>query len=267
MIAYSLGQPASGTQGDAAELLQLLPVKAPLMTVRTPKPGPHAATDALNWWVAQLDEMFSVVSDPAVFSDAAGIHSAPRQMQAVLTAEQLFRRVASLQVSHRDLNARRVLLFTVLDTLTRLKGGDLGKLFNLSFARKTLEHLKETIPTEAAEILLPAAERAVKALEGVQDGFYLRRQLGTANVELAGSGGRIDRLAPEKAAAEYLTLLRNATHGHGTNKSARVDRTNALLAHHTGHLPDDLDLLGYLYLLDVLARPRELRRRLYSEGR
>jgi hypothetical protein len=266
-VVYSLGQPLAGTNGDAAELLQLIPNRAPTQSVPTPKLDSGASTEALDWWTVRLNDMFGVLSDPAVFTDSTTHYNATKHIQALLTVEQLFRRVMSLQIAHRDVNARRVLLFTVLDTLERLTGRNLDTNCTLSFAQRTLQYLESIIPFRAAELLLPAARRAVTALAHVQDGFYLQRQLRTADVELPDGSGGIDRLAPEKAAAEYLKLLRNATHGHGSNKSGRVDRTNALVAHHTGDIPDDLDLLGYLYLLDLLARPDVLRRVLYRAGR
>jgi hypothetical protein len=43
--------------------------------------------------------------------------------------------------------------------------------------------------------------------------------------------------------------------------------TNVLLAHHDGNIPHDLALLGYLYLLDVMSRPADLRRTLHRQGR
>lgn len=51
----------------------------------------------------------------------------------------------------------------------------------------------------------------------------------------------------EDAAAAYVKVLRDAAPGHGTNREASVDKTNALLAHHTGRLPDNLGQLGFLY--------------------
>jgi hypothetical protein len=75
------------------------------------------------------------------------------------------------------------------------------------------------------------------------------------------------RLAPEKAAIEYIKMLRDATHGFGSNKASLVPRTNALLAHHNGDLPHDLALLGYLYLLDILLQPEAVRSVLYSNRR
>ncbi len=62
-------------------------------------------------------------------------------------------------------------------------------------------------------------------------------------------------------------MLRNATHGHSSNKAGRVELTNTLLAHHDGTLPHNLALLGYLYLLDVLAHPDVLRKHLYRGGK
>jgi hypothetical protein len=59
-------------------------------------------------------------------------------------------------------------------------------------------------------------------------------------------------LSPEKAAAAYIQLLRDANHGHGANKPKRIEITNSLLGLHTGKMPHDLGLLGYLYLLDIL---------------
>lgn len=73
-------------------------------------------------------------------------------------------------------------------------------------------------------------------------------------------------LSPEAAAAEYIRVLRNATHGHGSNREAARGRTNALLAQHDGELPHDLALLGYPYLLDLLNNPSGFRRTLYNGG-
>lgn len=265
-LMFSLGRPLAGTKGDAAEMLHLMSVPGATEPVRTPEVSATACSEAVEWWTAQLNEFFGVLTDPAVFSDRTGAYVPVKHTQALLTAEQLFRRVVSIQASHRDANARRVLLYSVLDTLSRLVGRDIDTHSTLSFAEKTLGHLRTVIPPAAAEILLPAAERAVKALKDVQNGFYMLRHFGADELEIADTAG-VTRLTKEKAAAEYIKLLRNATHGHGTNRSGRVALTNALLAHHDGSIPDDLPLLGYLYLLDVLVRPDVVRRTLYASGR
>ena len=43
--------------------------------------------------------------------------------------------------------------------------------------------------------------------------------------------------------------------------------TDALLAHHDGHIPHDIGLLAYLYLLDLMMHPERVRRQLYRRGR
>ncbi|HTX44649.1 MAG TPA: hypothetical protein VMD48_00035, partial [Solirubrobacteraceae bacterium] len=71
---------------------------------------------------------------------------------------------------------------------------------------------------------------------------------------------------PDEAAAEYIRVLRNATHGHGANREENKPRTDALLANHDGRMHDDLGLLGYLYLLELMSKPDLVRRTLYNGG-
>ena len=71
-------------------------------------------------------------------------------------------------------------------------------------------------------------------------------------------------MSQDDATAFYVKALRDATHGHGSNKAAARDRTTALLAQHDGRIPHDLGLLAMLYLLDLLAYPDRLRRVLHA---
>jgi hypothetical protein len=211
-----------------------------------------ASTAALNWWAQRLDDMFGVLTDPAVFTDNHANYRPEKHLHALLSVEQLFRRVSSLQAAHRDANARRVLLFTVLDTLNRLTGPDLDELCRLQHAQKTLDDLRGQMSPDAAALLLPGAERAVAALQELQGGFFLHRQTGAGDIV---------------AVARYLKVLRDATHGHGAKLLGKVEQTNALLAHHDGAIPHDLGLLGYLYLLEFLIQPERLRTKLHRGGR
>jgi hypothetical protein len=268
VIVYTLGAALAGTTGDAAELLQVLPSQGASATMAMPKLPAQAPGAALAWWTTRLNELFGVLTDPAVFTDTTGTFRPPKQLHALLSVEQLFRRVGSIQTDHRDGHARRVLLFTVLDTLERLTGRPVAKLCSRPFAQATLDRLDaELSGNPAAEILLPAARRAIEALHGVQAGFYLARQLGSATISVPDENGSTRELDFDDATAEYIKVLRDATHGHGSNRAKRVELTNALLAHHTGQIPHDLSLLGYLYLLDMLTRPEDLARHLYAGGR
>lgn len=259
-IVTTLGQPLAGASGEATELLQLVSVPGATRSLPTPELSPGASTDAVTWWGRQLNELFSVLSDPVVFTNRSGIYQPAAQLQAVLSIEQLFRRTTSIQVAHRDTNARRVLMFTVLDTLERLTNRNLDAHSSLSTAIKTLEVVRETIPVSAAEVLLPAAERAVASLRDLQDGFFLPRRPGAPDtIDLRLESQPDISISVERATGWYIKALRDATHGHGSNKVKVAERTNALLAQHNGAVPHDLGLLGYLYLLDLLCNPERLR--------
>lgn len=267
VVLYSLGRPIVGSKGDAAEMLQLLPLRGPAESIPTPSVSAEACSEALEWWGARLNQFFGILTDPAIFTSEAGTYVPVKHIQCISTAEQLFRLVTSLLASHRDVTARKVLFFSVLDTLERLTGRGIEKHCSLKFANETLQRLRAAIPRAAAGLMLPGAERAVRALRQVQDGFYLLRQSGTSEIEILDTGAIVARLSPEKGAAEYVKMMRNATHGFGSNKSGRIPFTNTLLAHHTGDLPQDLPLLGYLYLLEILIQPDILRNPLYRGGR
>jgi len=248
------------------EPLQVLPSQGAQETSPVPTLPAAAAEQALHWWTDRLSHLFAVLTDPAVFTDRQQSYQPAKHLHALLTVEQLFRRVASIQTAHRDTNARRVLLFSVLDTLERLTGHSVDTLCSLPFARARLEAVTGTLGPDAGTILLPAAQQAIRALQQVQDGFYLRKQLRTETIELPTAGAPTRPLSPDRAAAEYIKVLRNATRGHGSNRASRAELTNTLPAHHDGTLPHDLALLGYLYLLDVLAHPDVVHQQLYRGG-
>lgn len=265
-IIYTLGAALAGTSGRAGELLQVLPSAGASTSAPVPKLSPAAAGAAMRWWAGRLNLMFGVLTDPAVFTDATDRFHPPKQLHALLSIEQLFRRVGSVQTGYGDTHARRVLLFTVLDTLDRLTGRPIDRLCEMAFAHRCLADLEADLAGPAGEVLLPAARRAVEALGEVQDGFYLARQLGDTTITVPGvRGGAPRALDLAAAATAYIKVLRDATHGHGNRK--RPELTDVLLTHHTGEIPHDLALLGYLHLLHLLIRPEQLAQHLYARGR
>jgi hypothetical protein len=265
-IVITLGQPLAGTAGEAVELLQLLSIPGAQERVQVPTISPTSSMSAVRWWNEKLNLLFGVLTDPAMFTDSTHQYQPSSHLQAVMSMEQLFRRVTSAQVAHRDVNARRVLLFTVLDTLERLTARKTEKHCELSFAIRTLNELRGRMPQDAAEILLPGAERAVAALRKVQNGFFIRDRTSSGRVEMRLAGEEVS-MEPEAAAATYIKTLRDATHGHGSNRRSQVHRTDALLAHHDGEVPHDLGLLAYLYLLDLLCHPERLAAILHQGSR
>ncbi len=261
VYVFTLGCGLAGTRGGAAELLQVLPQRG---TDRASGPvalSAKASTSAVRWWTRRVNTLFGVLSDPAAFVDGNDAYSPSRHLQATLNIEQLFRRVSSIQTAHRDSNARLVLFFTVLDTLadSLITSRTIAEMCTARVARTTLTALRRDLPLEVAEVLLPNAERGVRALEELQSGFFLVRQLATPGVTLLLGNGQASTITREVAAADYIKVLRDATHGHGYRDLDTERRADALLTHHNGDTPHDLPLLAYLYLLYLLANPHVLR--------
>ena len=263
-LIFTLGTAMSGTSDDAVEPLQLIAIPGAERRVQRPTLRAESQSAAIRCWIEWLDRMFGVLSDLAVFTDKSGRYRPSRQLQAMLTAEQVFRRMTSLLVAHRDVNARRALAFSVFDSLEAMTGIDFDRMCTLSYAESTLRFVESQIDGEAADLLLPMARRAIDGLREMQDGFFMVRQLGLDGVP---SGDGRAPMSRERAVARYLKLLRNATHGHGATKVGAVKETDLLLAHHDGDVPHDLGLLTYLYLLDLLLRPDRLRTVLHRQAR
>lgn len=261
-LLFTLGKFVAGTLNRSAELLQQLPIYGSSAPPRLPKITEGDGSHALQWWVEHLNLMFGVLTDMAVFSDEDGNYLPAKHLNAQLTIDQLFTRTTSLLAAHRDADAQRALMFNVLDSLQTVRGPELKKMFTHSHAVEKLESLRKKLPAQAAEVLLPGAQRAVEALKLLQDGFFIARQDGADEVVLSGGPMKF-----EAAAAEYLTVLRNATHSFGSNRRSRVASTEGLLAHHNGKVPPEISLLAYLYLLDLLANPEQLRSKLAAAAR
>lgn len=256
-VILSLGRGAAGATGEARELIQNLGGgHGPDEVVEWPDLAQGAPWAAVDWWAGALNALMSIFTDLSTFNDTHGHYNAARHLQSLLTLEQLFRRVHSIQLTHRDRHARRVLLFTVLDTLESLTGRNLETLCTLSHAQHALERLRTRTPVASQQILLPSAERAVNALERVQEGFFMSLPDGT--VPIAFEVGQPKPVSRERAAAMYIKTLRDATHGHGSHRASSRARTESLLAHHNGSVPHDLALLAYLYLVDFMANPEHL---------
>lgn len=258
---FSIGRLLRGVPSEPSDLLDTIPHQSgsnnPPRTALTPQAGPAAVA----WWSAQLNQMFGWLSDPAVFVDLESNYRPSAHLQYILTIEQLFRRVGAIQRSFNDPVSSRTMLFSVLDSIgDRLTGQGIDRMSTPKIAHSTLDNLRRVIPEDAQPVLLPAAERAVEAVERLKDGFFLRQGEG-AGLQINNIVGSTTHKTLDEAVSMYVKLLRNATHGFGGKASDRwQEQTDALLVHHNGSIPNDLSLLSYLYLLDILARPQDLRR-------
>ncbi len=232
----------------------------------TPVIGAGACEAAIDWWTQRLDQLFRYLTDPATYIDSAGRYSPHEQLHWMLTFDQVLRLTTSLQTAVRDMSAQRVLAFTLLgsfaDRLLIPRNG-IEDLFKLSYARARFDEVKLAMPAEAAEILLPAAQRALDSLEALQKGFFIANQRNGGGVEIQMPNGPRRTYNFDDAVAKLMVVHRHATHGYGRGarpKSvASAEVNERILAHHDGAIPDDIALLPYLYLLAALSRPEHIR--------
>jgi hypothetical protein len=218
---------------------------------------------AIHWWAFRLNQMFTYLSDPATFSDPNGWYSPHDHQHWMLTFGQAFGLVTSIQTSGRNRATQLALMYTLLDTIAdRLSGRSFDDLCSLKTAQKVARRVREGMYPPVAEVLMPAADRAVAALAELQEGFFIQRQRGEEEVVFHMPGGKTDAKTPEKAVALLLKVFRNATHGFGGKKGDNAGLFASILVQHNGQLPEDIVLLPYLYLLEVLCYPNDMRRRI-----
>jgi len=87
VILYSLGQQSlAGTLGQAAELLQVLPSQGAREGLRLPRLTSNAPTEAIEWWVDRLNDLFAVLSDPVVFTDQSESYVPAKHLHALLNS-------------------------------------------------------------------------------------------------------------------------------------------------------------------------------------
>ena len=84
------------------------------------------------------------------------------------------------------------------------------------------DRIRAKMLPDVAQILMPAADRAVAALESIHEGFFIREQCGDDELILRMPDGQIQSRSPERATALLLKILRNASHGYGHRKGAKA---------------------------------------------
>jgi hypothetical protein len=263
---FSLGMDINGLRNSPMELMQLLPGAGRMEPTPAVEIAPRACRRAVSWWAVRLNQMFQYLCDPTVFANAQGVYEHLEHQHWLLTFGQLFGLTTALQTSGRNYSVQRTLMNTLLDTYadrirTRRR---FDQLCTYDTARAIADRVRARMTEEAAEVLMPVADRAVQSLKLVEVGFFIRKQRADANVLVRIPGEpKPHHRQPQRATALLLKMLRNATHGFGGKSVDPADVNEAVaervLGHHTGDMPADLVFLPYLYLLDTLSRPNEVR--------
>ena len=211
-----------------------------------------------QWWIQRLNLLFSIASEPGNHV-VDGAYNPSMALEKLLTLEQVFRDCQSIATSTRDQHVRLTLAF---QALLRIKGlvPSLAwrKVFGITAARKTLRTIKSAMPANLHPIYLPRAERAIAALEEMEQGFFLANRAGEEKIRLPNdNSGKEELVTRSHAVTDWLQLYRNSLHGFD---QPTTPRQQALLASHDGHIPGAVADLAWLQLLGLLAKPESLAR-------
>lgn len=271
-ILFNLGTGIAGYRHTPMEPMQLLPAEGRDEPVSKAELSPETCRVAVTWWTNRLNQMFGYLCDPTAFSNKQGIYDPYEHQHWLLTFGQVFELTTAIQTLSRNHAAQRALMNTLLDSFAdRIIDCDFDKLCRYDHAKDTADRVRAKMPEVVAPLLMPLADRAVESLRRVQDGFFFREQRGDKNVVVRIPGSdQGHHKEPPRAAAMLMKLYRNATHGFGGIRHPQSDKdliAERLLAHHTGEMPDDLVFLPYLYLLDTLCHPDEVRKTILKRAR
>jgi hypothetical protein len=217
-VLFSLGIDLNGLRGSPMELMQLLPGHGRMEPTPPVEITPAACRHAIHWWSFRLNQMFQYLCDPTTFGNTDGVYDPWEHQHWLLTFGQIFGLTTALQTGGRNYSVQRVLMNTLLDTFAdRIRTRrHFEQLCTYRTAKTIADKVRSTMTEEVAGVLMPVADRAVESLRRVEDGFFIRRQRGDANVIVRIPGDSPPRhLERRRATAVLLKVFRNATHGFG----------------------------------------------------
>src|SRR5258705_628601 len=140
---------------------------------------------AIHWWVTRLNQMFGYLLDPTTFKDSQGYYDYHDHQHWMLTIGQVFGLSTALQSSGRNRSVQRGLIYTLLDTYAdKIKEVQFDELCRHTYAKATAERVRQRMPADVAEILIPVADRAADALAREQEGFFIQQQPGEETIKI-----------------------------------------------------------------------------------
>lgn len=237
-ISAGLG---GGPSRDALDLLAWLDTRTPSPTEPAPRTererydGLHRAAfaEAVEWWTQQMNATIRALYAPTTYVDADGIYLPAEHHRSMLNFEQLLSRVAAIGRSARDLEAQLILTFSAMDLIgDAFRSGGGGALFAPQQIERAIAPVGDRIPARPRPVIMLPTERALAAAHAISAEFFLPPR----NTETSES----------KRIANLMTARRNATHGFHSN----ID----VLIEHSGHLPADVALIPYTYLLTFITQ-------------
>jgi hypothetical protein len=221
---------------------------------------PDDGVNLLEWWVRQLNKLYSYVADPTRFTDAAGFHDPMAQTAWMITFERLISDATSLLAEPQATGLDRVqVAFDLLDKAESMLGyerSQSGKGF-ATLLRRTV-----SLPAlQQALAGLPGSlgERLSDEAEQLFAGLYSQVRANTVGFRLTNGGARVGRGSPKKLVAvdndtltaEVCRAVRNSS--HGLLEMLREGNDRYLLAANTGGIPAELPALTPLIAIGLLA--------------
>ncbi|SKC06935.1 hypothetical protein SAMN05660473_03926 [Arthrobacter sp. 49Tsu3.1M3] len=266
VVLLLFGDAMAGQESLARDKIQLLsPDRKPAEEDLIPPTNPRVYIRAAHWWVERLSTLFSIITEPANYLDGEVFNPA-EATERLLSVEQMFRDCQSILTLTRDDHARTTLTFTFLKRLEGLIPNYRWKtVVGLNSLEAIVERLRSTLPAELHDVFLKRAERAVRAVKSLEDGFFTAGDDGGSPILLPDKNGSPISTERRNAATEWLQLVRNSLHGFDQPS----ERDRALLAAHDGDIPGDFADVAWLHILDIVAHPEklakfELRRKMHE---
>lgn len=260
VLIVTFGEALDATHGKATDLLALSQRDSAigefddLVDVRQIKAPAFRA--ALRWWVERLDVVFSQLTQPVNYV-VDGLYHPPAAVERMVAFEQICRSVQTIG-SSRDEHARRLALFHALDSAAGVSSGlSRDRATTLNKMEGLLKRLREHIPADVQQVLIPRVVAAVEALREVQDGFVMNSRIRPGGILLPDAQGNDVVIPLATAAKDWLRVLRNSQHG----MDDPTPRDRALLAAHNGAVSPRIADLAWLMLLEIMTFPELLERR------
>lgn len=223
-------------------------------------PDPADGPRLLEWWVGQLNRLYSHTADPTRFTDDKGNHDAPAQTAWMVTFERLLGDALSLLAEPQTTDLDRVqIAFDLLDKAESLLGygrDRSGKGFAaLLRRRQTLARLGDAFTSLPNDL----AARIHAEVERLFDGLYAAVRDNAVGFRLTASGARIAKRSADQLhsvdndtlVASICRAVRNSS--HGLLETLRDHDDRFLLAASTGGVPAELPALAPLIAIGLVA--------------
>jgi len=260
IILLFFGTAISGQEPLARDKIQLLAPTGNALKGDTQAEhlSAKAYIRAAEWWISQLSTLFSIVTEPSNYENSNGMFDPAAAIERLLSLEQMFRDCQSILTITRDDHARRALTFTLLKRLEGMVPSYNWKhLVGRSSIERILQDLRSDLPADAQAVFLPRAERSLRVIVSLEEGFFASNLGQGGSLQLPDSQGKLVSVERKTAVTEWLAIIRNSLHGFDKTPS---ERDRALLAAHDGHIPGEFSDLAWLHVLDIIAHPEKLAR-------